>query len=134
MKFHDFSLLPDWVLFEFSHEDFVLLAILSKTLLCFLCALDPVSDDHSGDATIDLILLALRGILISADLILVVHELSRHFEGGRMLVEGRLGFFLEQGVDALVQVFARHVVIDDAKQAVLEHGALVPIDHAVADL
>lgn len=134
MKFHDFSLLPDWVLFEFSHEDFVLLAILSKTLLCFLCALDPVSDDHSGDAPIDPILLALGGILIGADLVLVVHELSCHFEGGGVLVEGGLGLFLEQGVDALVQILARHVVVNDAKKTVLEHGALVPIDHAVADL
>lgn len=50
-----------------------------------------------------------------------------------MLVERRLRFFLEEGVDALVQVVAGHEVVNDA-EAVAEEGALLAIDHAVGDL
>ena len=50
MKLNDLGLLPDWVLFEFAHEDLILLTILSEALLCFLGALDPVADDYARNA------------------------------------------------------------------------------------
>ena len=91
MEFHNFGFLPDWVLFEFAHEDFVLLAVLSKALLCFLGTLDSVSDDNTGNATLNAVLLALWRVLVSANLIVFVgHEFSGHLKGSSVLVEGSL--------------------------------------------
>lgn len=50
-----------------------------------------------------------------------------------MLVEGCLGFFLEESVDTLVKVVASHEVVDDS-EAVVEESASLAVDRLVLDL
>jgi len=49
LEFVNLGSLPDWVLFELGHEDFVLLGIFPETFLCFLDSLDSVANHDSGD-------------------------------------------------------------------------------------
>jgi len=136
LKLNDLGLLPDWVLFELAHEDLILFTVLSEALLCFLGTLAPVADDNARDAIELELALALRRVgrvLVGADLLRVFHQLLGHLQSSCMLVEGCLGLFLEESVDALIEVVAEHVVIDDTK-AVVEDGAFLAIDHAVGDL
>jgi len=135
LKLNDLSLLPLWVLFELAHEDLILFTVLSEALLCFLGTLAPVADDNARNAIELELALALRRVgrvLVGAEL-LRVFQLLGHLQSSCMLVEGCLGLFLEESVDALIEVVAEHVVIDDTK-AVVEDSAFMAIDHAVGDL
>jgi len=133
LKLNDLSLLPDWVLSEFAHEDLVLFTVLSEALLCFLGTLAPVTDDNTRDAVeLELALSHVGGVFIGAELLIVL-QLPSHLQSSCMLVEGGLGLFLEERVDALVEVIAEHVVVNDA-QALVEHSAFLAVDHAVGDL
>ena len=90
LKLHNLRLLPDWVLFEFTHEDLILFAVLSKALLCFFGALDPVADDDARNAAELLLPLALghiRRILVRAELFRSFLQFFGHFQGGRVLME-----------------------------------------------
>jgi len=115
LKLNDLSLLPLWVLFKFAHEDLILFTVLSEALLGFLGTLAPVADDNARDAVgLELALSYVRGVLVGADLLSSVLQFLGHLKSSCMLVEGCLGLFLEEGVDALVEVITEHVVVDDA--------------------
>ena len=115
LKLNDLSLLPLWVLFELAHEDLILFTVLSEALLGFLGTLAPVANDDTRDAVeLELALSHVGGVLIGADLLSSVLQFLGHLQSSCMLVEGCLGLFLEEGVDALIEVIAEHVVVDDA--------------------
>ena len=135
LKLNDLSLLPDWVLFELTHEDLILFTVLSEASLCFFGTLAPVTDDNTRDAVKFELALALSrvgGILISTEL-LRVFQFHGHLQSSRMLVKGCFGLFLEESVNALIEVIAEHVVVDDT-QFVVEYSAFLAIDHTVGDL
>lgn len=50
-----------------------------------------------------------------------------------MLLEGSLGFFLKEGVDALVQIITCHVVVDYAK-SIEEYSTFVAVNDIIGDL
>lgn len=135
LELDDLGLQPDGVLLELTHENLVLLAVLSEALLSLLSTLDPVADNDTGDD-----ILACGRILIGAcanclmqDITILFHSLFRHFNGSCVLVEGSLRFLLEKRIDALVQVFACHVVINYAETREV-YGLAIPFHNIVSGL
>ena len=49
-----------------------------------------------------------------------------------MLLEGSLGFFLKEGVDALVQIITCHIVVDYAK-SIKENSMFVAVNDIIGD-
>ncbi len=47
LQLQDLALVPHGISFEFNHQDFILLRVLTDSLLCFLGSFDPVSNDYA---------------------------------------------------------------------------------------